>query len=189
MFSSISWQLFFTAIFIVTVLYYLFVGMVYFPKEILTYLLGKKNQVQPSVVGSPQKQDRQFTNIIGQSRDERINDDQYFNKFQGSSSASIAEEDIQRDIQQPSNITLIESVSNLMEGIKTLFRVIKDADGNKNDVVSLFPSLLDQYIPIADSKYRHSINAYIYELCTEEYKYEISMQEVNSLWPSVSSNQ
>jgi len=189
MFSSISWQLFFTAIFILTVLYYLFVGIVYFPKEILTFLLGKKNQVQPAVSGPTQTQDRQFTNIIGQSRNERINDAQYFNKFQPVANSFATEEAEQQDNQQPSNITLIESVSNLMEGIKTLFRVIKDADGNKNDVVSLFPSLLDQYIPIADSKYRYSINAYIYEICTEEYKYEITMQEVNGLWPSVSSNQ
>jgi hypothetical protein len=68
MFSSISWQLFFTAIFVALFLYYLFVGIVYFPKEILTFLLGKKNQVQPAVVSSTQTQDRQFTNIIGQSR-------------------------------------------------------------------------------------------------------------------------
>lgn len=186
MFSNISWQLFFTAIFVVIVLYYLFVGIVYFPKEILTFLLGKRNQVQPSIVGSPQTQDRQFTNIIGQSRDEQTNDDQYLNKFQSTTNFPAIEEE---PSQQPADITLIESVSNLMEGIKTLFRVIKDAEGNKNDVVSLFPSLMDQYILIADSKYRYSINAYIYEICTEEYKYEITMQEVNALWPAVPPNQ
>ena len=186
MFSSISWQLFFTAIFVVVVLYYLFVGIVYFPKEILTFLLGKKNQVQPAVVGSTQMQDRQFTNIIGQSRDERTNDEQYLTNFQSATNSPATEEETSK---QPSDITLIESVSNLMEGVKTLFRVIKDADGSKNDVVSLFPSLLDQYITIANSKYRYSINAYIYELCIEEYKYDITMREVNNLWPSVSSNQ
>ncbi len=186
MFSSISWQLFFIAIFVVVVLYYLFVGIVYFPKEILTFLLGKKNQVQPAVVGSTQMQDRQFTNIIGHSRDERTNDEQYLNNFQSATNSPATEEETNK---QPSDITLIESVSNLMEGVKTLFRVIKDADGNKNDVVSLFPSLLEQYIAIAGSKYRYSINAYIYEICTEEYKYEITMQEVNSLWPAVPSNQ
>ena len=186
MFSNISWQLFFTAIFVIVVLYYSFVGIVYFPKEILTFLLGKKSQVQPAIVGSPQTQDRQFTNIIGQSRGEHTNDDQHLNKFQSTANSSVTGEEAS---QQPADITLIESVSNLMEGIKTLFRVIKDAEGNKNDVVSLFPSLLDQYIPIADSKYRYSINAYIYEICTEEYKYEITMQEVNSLWSAVPSNQ
>src|SRR6202012_2197254 len=101
MFSNISWQLFFTAIFVIVVLYYSFVGIVYFPKEILTFLLGKKNQVQPVIVGSPQTQDRQFTNIIGQSRDEHTNDDQYLNKFQSATNFSSIEEETN---QQPADI-------------------------------------------------------------------------------------
>lgn len=189
MFSNISWQLFFTAIFIVVVLYYLFIGIVYYPKEILTLLLGRKNRLQPAALTTDERQDRSFTSIIGQSRDSRSDDEQYFNKFQSGNNSLITEEEneIQPQAVPAADITLIEAVSNLMEGIKTLFRVIKDANGNKNDIITLFPSLLDQYIQIANSKYRYSINAYIYEICTEEYKYEITMQEVNDLWPS--SNQ
>lgn len=175
MFSSISWGLFLTVIIALLAAYYLVIVTLYFPKEVLTLVLRKANRIKAPSAGQQQDERIPF-DVIGAANE--TGDLDCINRF---SAAAVMQTDAP-DGPVP-DLSLIESVSSLMEGIKTLFRVIKDAAGNKSDVLSMFPSLLAQYPLIPDSKYRFSINAFIHELCNGEFHYGISMDEVDGLWP------
>ncbi|RZL20412.1 MAG: hypothetical protein EOO89_00215, partial [Pedobacter sp.] len=53
MLSQISWTLFLSAVFVALVLYYFYVVLCYYPKEALSFLLGKKNELPPGTAFLP----------------------------------------------------------------------------------------------------------------------------------------
>lgn len=61
MLGNISWTLFFTVLTVAIIIYYSIVGAVFYPKEILTLLLGRKNRIDPKETTPAEKKPVQFT--------------------------------------------------------------------------------------------------------------------------------
>ena len=214
MLSQISWTLFLCVLFMMLVLYYLYVVLCYYPKEALSFLLGKRNELPPgtalltasagTVMGKAipeptaqeylqryQPKDLQEGIEIAQPAangstvtfpffpdDEE--DSSFFLVASDAADGGIIEA-VSRD-EMPAEALMVGSVSDLMESIQTLLRVISDGEGDRSDIINFFPSLLAQYPLVADSKYRYSINAFIHDHCKSLLSEVISLEEINDLW-------
>ncbi|RYD59164.1 MAG: hypothetical protein EOP56_02735 [Sphingobacteriales bacterium] len=190
----------------VLILYYGFIALVYYPGELLTLLLGKKNKFPPGVALQPVIE----RTLMGAAKAEptaaylsryqppvagpgytanEIVGTPGFDEGEDSSFFMVASEDsgtpvieISRKEELSPEGLLLGNVSDLMESVQTLLRVIEDGEGNSDDVRNFFPSLLAQYPLIADSKYRYSINQYIHDNCKAMLNDSLSLEEVNGLW-------
>lgn len=212
MLSQISWTLFILAVCIAAVFYYLYVAIVYYPKETLALILGKKNKLPPGTAFLPTAGHR--LSLMGPVEPEPLSES-YLKKYQPiaavtaevpvpatqASTAPVPAQDeadtyfmVASDFNGMPNIEvastkdlppeaqLLGNVSDLMESIQTLLRVIEDGEGDQNDVIHFFPSLLAQYPLVSDSKYRYAINLFIHDHCKASFADALSLETINELW-------
>lgn len=213
MLSQISWTFFLTAIAVVLLFYYAFIATVYYPHEMLSVLLGKKNRLPPGtpltvssgeragMMGAiqtknreesylrkyqpetiPQAKNANTVNLNDHNKEDILDtdDSSYFLVAADSMGTPVIE--LGRRQEATPEVMLVGNVSDLMESIQTLLRVIDDGDGNTEDILNFFPSLLAQYPLVADSKYRYSINLFIHDHCKEMFAEEMSIETINDLW-------
>jgi len=178
MLSSISWSLFLTVIFLALFFYYAFVGIVYYPKELLGFLFRQKRK---PAVAAPQPDVNELPSVIGAVR-EAPDTTEHHQRYQPSVPTTAATDSLP-DNSEP-DISLLGPVADLVAAAQTLVRVIADGEGDRQDIISLLPSLLAQYPGIAASKYRFAINAQIQDHCRELLSLDMELTEINALWPN-----
>jgi hypothetical protein len=219
MLSQISWTLLIVGLAIAAMLYYGFIAIVYYPKETLTLLLGKKNKLPPGTAFLPSTAPR--LSIMGAAQPDGLPED-YLERYRpavlsGTPGETVVEqpavqgpqamavpvvsEDEEEalfmvasdhngsygiEVADMKNLApdaqLHSSVSDLMASVQTLLRVIREGEGNVNDVVDFFPSLLAQYPLVSKSKYRYAINQFIHDNCKSAFTDELSLESINELW-------
>lgn len=180
MFTNISWGVFIGIFSAALIIYYIVIGTVYYRQELLAIILGKKNRIQPQVLSEAIQQPQP---VMGNA----VNDDtDYVARFR-QAQQNITTERKTKDIEEQeaaghTETALIGQAAVLTEGIATLFQIVEDAGATKENITSLFPSLLRQYPQIAESNYKAKISAHIYEVCNKQYNIGITEDEVNGLW-------
>ena len=76
-----------------------------------------------------------------------------------------------------------KSMQNVEEEIDALTQIV--SGNNKEDVVSLFQSLLSRYAQFIGTPYQKEINQIIYNSFKVQSEFQIELSEINSWWPHV----
>lgn len=169
MLHFISWPLFFTVIGIAALVYLSVVGILYYPKELLSLVFKR----EPKSVPGPLV-DKGTDPIPAVSREQ---ENWHAERTEGQPVQSNSQDG------EASRFLLIGSVADLTNSIKDLFRVVDDSAGTKEDLMPLLKTLLAKYPTVANSEYRYSVNSYIHERSQAEFPGEISPEDINALWP------
>jgi hypothetical protein len=78
---------------------------------------------------------------------------------------------------------LIGTVADLLEEVKTLGQIIVDCEGDKEESISMFQSLLSKYPQLSETKFRTAINMFILDMCKDSCDFELTTSEIDSWWP------
>lgn len=185
MFESISWQEYLSVITLLIVGYYLVTTLLLFSNEITnifkqkqldfpvgeTILYQSESNDTEDLMGKVRYETHEQQNVI---REEKIEVDQL-----AFSADEVAEESIQVFDELEDSIK--KSIQNIKEEVDALSQIV--SGNNKEEVVSLFQSLLSRYAQFIGTHYQKEINQIIYNSHKVQSEFQIELSEINSWWP------
>jgi hypothetical protein len=166
MLNSITWLQFLIAISAIAAVYYAVLGLLYYRTEIQTLFSGKATtkNLQESPVRS--------NSLVGKIREE---EDPVEESTIASDQLNLAEENPEA--------TLLGPVADLLKELKGIIDTVAAENINKAQSIALMKALLIRYPQLLNTKYKKSIDLFIYENGIDQFTFDLSMKEVQSLWP------
>jgi hypothetical protein len=184
MFTSITWEIFFTATALIVGSYYGITALLLYHKEIVQWFKSKSQQ---SLVTTHERE-AESTPSVGVMGG--INQDNTRAPLKTSvnlEEVAIAASDdepetIHSPVIQVKDDLLIGSVADLLQEIKTLVQLIAVYKTDKSESQSLFHALLIRYPHLRDTSYQEAIGLYICEAAKGQFYFDVSPKEVSTWW-------
>ena len=195
MFSTISWEIFFTTALLIAGGYYGISLLLLYAKEITGWFKTRFGNSIETVAQTSVEKIAKPLNIMGSVSREDVAGEQRM--------TSVNEEDINvgDDEEVPETITppaqtfssndhlLVGSVADLLQEIKTLVQLVAEYKSDKAEAESLFRTLLLRYSYLRATTYQHAISFYICEAARTQFAFEVQIAEVISWWNEEKNNQ
>ena len=166
MLKSISWLQFLTVVSAVAVLYYVILALFYYRTEIQLLFSGKRTKEEPT------KSTVKSNSLVGKIREE---EDIIEESTIGSDELNVADKN--------QETTLLGPVADLLKELKGIIDTVAAENIDKAQCISLIKALLVRYPQLLNTKYQKSIDLFIYENGIDQFSFDLSMKEVQSLWP------
>ncbi len=181
MFNSISWQQFFYTLLTVLGAYYVISFLLLYSKEVIHKVKGKPDQPD----SAPPEFKGPTNNLMGAIKKDLPN--------RHEQSVEANEINVIADSKQLPSVDgddalLVGSVSDLLQEIKILVKVIKEGNGTHEDAVPMITSLLSNYEQLINTKYQASISLFIHEQLQGEFASQADLKAIESFWPQINSN-
>lgn len=171
MLQQFTWQQFLVATLVLTIVWYIGVILIYYPKELKTILSGKSK---------PNEADQPLDHNWDKNVDILNSDDEpeLMGKSKlpdGMSKVSIDEVSFVSDDEKQDRLGL---VSDVLEEIKIIFGILAKEDGNKNDFLNLVAAVRENYPGITSDPNLHRINEFI----IDHASFHITTKELEDIW-------
>lgn len=187
MFESISWQEYLSAISLLVGGYYLITTLLLFSSEITNIFKQKQFGISAGETIQYQSESNDTDDLMGKvryetleqqnvPRQERVEVEQL--AFRAN---EVAEEPIK--VFDELEDSRKKSIQNITEEVDALTQIV--SGNNKEEVVSLFQSLLSRYAQFIGTPYQKEINQIIYNSFKVQSEFQIELSEINSWWPQV----
>lgn len=187
MFESISWQEYLSAISLLIVGYYLVTVLLLFSSEITNIFKQRQFDTTAGETIQYQSESNGTDDLIGKvryetpeqqnvPREEKVGVEQL-----AFSTNEVAEEAIQ--VFDELEDSRKKSIQNIKEEVDALTQIV--SGNNKEEVVSLFQSLLSRYAEFIGTPYQKEINQIICNSFEVQSEFQIELSEINSWWPLV----
>lgn len=171
MLKSISWQEFLTVIAGIAAIYYAVLGVFFYGDKIRS-IFSSREEASDTV---PKPSKRKSHSLIGQIKeDEGITDD-FDENLISSADLNVSEQPKQDNL-------LLGTVADVLRELKNLFQTIVDDKMPKEASLLLIATLIERYAQLKDSNYQHSITLFIHENAVDQFGFELTMEEIQSLW-------
>lgn len=171
MLQQFSWQQFLVAIMVLTLIWYLAVMLIFYRKELKAFLKGsspKPSNQEPL----PHHWDNYVDELPNGATDDLMG------KSKLPEGVAVIEME-ELHFSEPANQTeKLGLVSDVVEEIKLIFKILDQEDGNKQDFLKLIEEVKIRYPKIASSSSIPQINDFIQSNAT----FQISLQELENLW-------
>ena len=175
MLSSISWQQYFAAVVIITVSYYLYVGLKYYQKEIGN-LFNRSTQAADifSVVHSP------VISVMGQAKPD---DGIAISETQSLLFADVLPDDPKEPIPEPAHPIVLQNdpASELVTEAGNLVEVFKDVD-NKQEFLNLMGILVGSYRNFQEQIDLPAVLSRVVENSKNKLKFTVALSDFQSTW-------
>ncbi|MEP2669089.1 MAG: hypothetical protein ABJH04_08845 [Cyclobacteriaceae bacterium] len=187
MFESISWQEYLSTISLLIGGYYLVTTLLLFSSEITN--IFKQKQFGTSVGETIQYQNESngTDDLMGKVRYETLQQQNVprQEKVEVEQLAFTANEVEEEPIEVFDELedSRKKSIQNITEEVDALTQII--SGNNKEEVVSLFQSLLSRYAHFIGTPYQKEINQSIYNSFKAQYEFQIEPGEINLWWPQI----
>jgi hypothetical protein len=180
MFNSISWQQFFSTLLTVLGAYYIISFLLLYSKEIIHKVKSKSDQPDsgPSELKGP------AIDLMGKIKKDLPNRHEQSIEAQ---EINVAVESKQLPSIEGEDALLVGSVSDLLQEIKILIKVIKEGKGTHDDAVPMITSLLSNYEQLINTKYQASISLFIHEQLQNEFAIQSDLKNIAGFWPQMNS--
>lgn len=195
MLHTITWQTFVLILLAMLAVYYILSVAVFFRKDALAWIKSRSNGAAPSrtptevsdtnIVSEPAT-----TSMMGAIQELPMAEDEVeYETVAADEIEFIADENeipetffplIQK--ASPTDNLLIGSVADLLQEIKTLFKMLQEYNSSREEGCNLLQSLLTKYPHLAESTFKDSITEYVCDLSRNGIPFELQYQEVNTLW-------
>ncbi|NQX42339.1 hypothetical protein SAMN05421820_11159 [Pedobacter steynii] len=168
MLEAFTWQQFLIAALILSVVWYVGVGLLYYKTEISNFLSGEKGKSsEPLPHGWQNKVDTLEDNLIGASVQEH--------------GVSIVEADdfsfLPRELAS-SELDPLGELADVQQEIKSICAILEQEDGSKEDFFSLFAMIRNKYPKVASSGLAPELKDFI----REHAPFHLSAEELENLW-------
>jgi hypothetical protein len=184
MFSSITWEVFFSTVLLAVGVYYFISTVLLFHKEI-TGLFKAKSDGPIHREHHGQEEVNETEAIIGAVSHEE-NWLTHRTSLVDSEDVRMAETDTHEmpdTIQAPGEQELLNgTIADLMQEIKTLLQLIGEYKSSKEECAELFGALFQKYPLLKDTSYQRAINQHICEENKAQFSFDIQPLDVRSWW-------
>jgi hypothetical protein len=194
MLNSITWQTFAFILLAVIAGYYLISLIAFYRGEILTLVKGRVAQTSSGSKSSPAKRPETdhpastMPSLMGDiqtdAQDDDVPESVSAEELEFTQGDGELPETFLPLLQKalPSDNLLIGSVADLLQELKTLFKMLHEYNSSKEEGFSLLQSLLTKYPHLAQSSFKDSITEYICDVSRKDLSFELYYQEVTTLW-------
>jgi hypothetical protein len=170
MLKSISWQEFLTVMSVLSVIYYSVLGLIYYRAEIRSLFFGRA-KVKTS---SPTNSTKRSSSLIGQIKEEEeIDEDE--------EQETLSSDQIHPVENNPQD-ALLGAVADLLKGLKEIIDSIAANKTEKTECLVLIRAIFSKYSQLGGTRYQQSINLFLYENAIDQFAFELTLEEINSLW-------
>jgi hypothetical protein len=185
MFSSITWELFITAIAVVIGGYYGITTLLLYHREITQWI---KTRGQEHVVkAAPGTLPLSPFAVMGNVQQEPTQT--FRSSIETADAINVAASDEEPDtvhspeaFRSSDDHLLIGSIADLLQEVKTVSQLIAECKSDKAEGESLFRTLLLRYPHLRSTTYREAINLYILDAARNQFSFDLSSSEVNTWW-------
>jgi hypothetical protein len=166
MLNSITWLQFLTAISTIGAVYYAVLGLLYYRTEIQILVGGKRVKDKPTKSGG------KSNSLVGKIREEEDVIEE----------STIPSDELNVGEKNPAT-TLLGPVADLLKELKGIIDTAAAENVDKAQCIELIKALLVRYPQLLNTKYQNSIDLFIYENGIDQFSFDLSIKEVQSLWP------
>ena len=186
MFTSITWQLFFTASLLIACGYYGITALLFYRHEIVQWVRSHYQKTL-SAVPSPNVNPRTTVGVMGGVNLENARSP-VRTSLPAEEVAIAAFEEEPETIQSPvipeQDDLLVGSVADLLHEIKTLIRLVAESKRDKAETQSLFHALLIRYAQIENTPYQEAISLFVCNEGRDHFMFDLTVKEVITWWSS-----
>ena len=166
MLNSITWLQFLTVVSAIAVLYYIILALFYYRSEI-QFLFTRR---APGKTPTPPP--TKSSSLVGRIREE-----------EGITEESTISSDELNLFESSPDSTLLGPVADLLIELKGIIDTVSAENIDKAQCIVLLKALLVRYPQLLNSNYQKSIDLFIYENGIDQFSFDLSMKEIQSLWP------
>ena len=163
MFNQVSWAAYLTVILVLLVIYYLFLGIKFFSKELLSFLGDRRDPSGNRVYKEDEK---------NQQEDARL-EQRYSDVFQSHNKNTVSSEDIDNTFQQVEKLTAATK------------QIIADAALNntiREELMLSLQSVLKKYHHLKASPFLIAVNNLITSECDKYNLTHLNAEELAMIW-------
>jgi hypothetical protein len=178
MFNPISWSQFLSAAACGLIVYYAVIGLLYYREEFRQFF-RKKPLPFPAQPSTTQK----VPDVMGPARQEKINHPLH---PEGTPVAdSPAGTEAIRVIPPSSEEEALQlgAVADLLEEIKTLVAALREGNGTREELQSLFEALFARYPQLVGTPYAQSVSEFAQQACRDQFSFPVSLTDLKECWP------
>jgi hypothetical protein len=190
MFTSITWEIFFTTIIMIVGSYYGISVLLLYRREIAQKFKSQAETSFGSSLENSQEVHHPSDVMGGISKGEYENSPRT-SIIESDEIGTVISDDQVEIIQTPVSIhkddLLIGSVADLIEEIKTLIQLIVEYKSDRVETQSLFHALLIKYPHLLDTSYQDAISLYICEAAKNHLSLQLQVDEMKDWWKYESS--
>ncbi len=184
MFSHISWEQYFAYTAATGLLYYATVVFLYYRDNLVLFV--KQPLKKRSSGLNPERLQRSEKDILGQaqiSESEVTVNSEELNFYDSEATEEVAAQiQPEEETSESQDFTSSnqDAIENFITELKGNLKILKEADGNKEEFGSLFRATASKYPQLKD---HHTLNALVEELVlAEELGFTITQAEIEVLW-------
>lgn len=171
MLQQFSWQQFLVAIAVLSLIWYAAVILIFYRKELKAFLNGKPSQQTPDEPLAHHWQDE-----VDDLSDEP--DDELMGKSKMPEGVSVIDMEDLRFSEPEDKTEKLGLVSDVIEEIKLIFKILGQEDGTKEDFLKLIQEVKARYPKITSSTSLPQINEFI----LSNASFHLSPEELEDLW-------
>lgn len=171
MLQQFSWQQFLVAIAVLTLIWYVAVILIFYRKELKAFFKGKPPE-QPNHDPLPHSWDNYVDDLPDETKDDLMG------KSKLPEGVSIIDMEELQFSEPDSKVEKLGLVSDVIEEIKLIFKILGQEDGNKQDFLKLMAEVKSRYPKISSSSSLPQINEFI----LSNASFHLSPQELEDLW-------
>ena len=171
MLQQFSWQQFLVAIAVLTLIWYLAVILIYYRKELKAFLKGNPSE-QSNQEPLPHNWDEYVDDLPDETEDDVMG------RSKLPEGVSVMDMEELQFSEPDSKVEKLGLVSDVIEEIKLIFKILGQEDGTKQDFLKLIEEVKIRYPKIASSSSLPQINDFI----LSNASFHLSPEELENLW-------
>jgi hypothetical protein len=183
MLNQIPWHAYVAGIIILLIVYYLYVGLVYYRSDLeaLIYrFTGRRPAIQTSssLIPVPDYE------IMGSARPEYEQSGEEDQLEFGPPEIPDEEEVQVQEVlaASPSDAKLIGEFSEMVSEVKTLIRVINESCETRENFEMLYKLIIQKYSAVAGTSYQQKINDFLLEESAGQFPFELTSEALEEYW-------
>jgi hypothetical protein len=185
MFTSITWEIFFTSILLIVGSYYIISSLLLYSGDIGQWLKSRAHR-SPVKNSQHSTDTHQLTNLMGRVTHDMSDAIQRTSSIAATDIVVSPADDEPEIIQSPSAFSqtdfVIESFTEIIQEIKNLTQLVAEYKTDKVECQSLFHALLIKYPHLLDTPYQVAVNLYICDAAKSHFPFLVPIHEVDSWW-------
>ena len=172
MLQQFTWQQFLVATLVLTLIWYLAVILIFYRKELIAFLSGKKLIIQGNEP-LPHRWEKGVETLGEENEEELMGKSKMPEGMDNVGMSGFGFVSGEDAIEQQVGL-----VPDVLEEIREVFAILAKEDGNKKDFINLMEMVRDKYPKIASHPNIGRINEFI----SEHASFHLSKDELENLW-------
>ena len=194
MFNSITWEIFFVAILVIAIVYYVITALLLFYGELISLVKSRSGSSPISPLRETEKIESP-DNLMGGIGPVEVSIEPRISSVNVDAIEVASQDEIQENIEltgknstsQSGDHLLVGSIADLLEEIKILIQLIAEYKSTKTESQAFFHALFIRYPQLLGTSYQEAVSLYVFGAARDQFSFELSLPEITTWWTKSAS--